>query len=86
MIDKNKHVATLYRLNDYVGKWFKMLTFEDHVSRGTATINTNTITGELEIVQTNDAGDEIKVRLGKRDCLALHEVLQKHVKNSTQKV
>jgi len=69
MITKN--VAKLYRLNDYVGKWIKKLSFEDRVARSVITLITNDATGEIEILQTNDAGDEIKTRLSKQDALIM---------------
>jgi hypothetical protein len=78
MITKN--VAKLYRLNDYVGKWIKKLSFEDRVARSVITLITNDATGEIEILQTNDAGDEIKTRLSKQDVNIFYDMLQKFLK------
>jgi len=75
MITKN--IAKLYRLNDYVGKWIKRLSFEDHVARSVMTLITNDATGEIEILQTNDAGDEIKTRLSRSDGNVFFETLKK---------
>lgn len=70
--------AKIYKLNDYVGKWSIAMSFEDNVAKSIATIFTNDITGELEISQTNDCGEEIKTRLNAHDVISFYETLKRN--------
>lgn len=78
--------AKIYKLRKYAGHWVTAISFEDKVSGSVATISVNKDTSEIEFLQTDDSGHEIKTRID--DCVAilLHDLLRKHLGIKNDKV